>query len=80
MGDIVKECLQKPRPPSPNLTRQQEQAVSRLWKDNTVVILPADEGNATVAMDTFPYQFKIDDILSDVNYWQIRKDPMHKET
>ena len=69
---IVKDCLEKAGPPSPNLTRQQQQAVS------TVVILPADKGNATVVMDTSAYQSKIDDILSDDNYRQIRKDPTKK--
>ena len=71
---IVKDCLEKAKPPSPNLTRWQQQAVGRLQRDDTIVILQADKGNATVVLETSAYQSKIDDTLSDDNYRQISKE------
>ena len=44
----VKKCLEEAKPPKPNLTHEEREAIKELKKDNTIVILPADKGNATV--------------------------------
>ena len=47
----VSNALRTTRPPRPNLSYTQKTALKDLRKDNMIVILPADKGNATVVMD-----------------------------
>ena len=47
-----------------------------LRKDNTIVILPADKGNATVVMDSSLYEEKMKEILFDGNtYRKLKRNP-----
>ena len=41
----------------------------------TIVILPADKGNATVVMDRKNYVKKMDDMFKDEAYGKLKKDP-----
>ena len=75
---LVKGCVTDAKPTPPNLTREQFRALTTLCKDNTIVMLQADKGNATVVMDTVQYESKIDEVLSDGNYSILDKDPTGK--
>lgn len=48
--------------------RQQKTALRELQKDTSITILPADKGNATVAMDRDFYDQKICTLLEDDMY------------
>ena len=56
---ITRQCLAEANPPGPNLTKEQSRALGHLRKDKSIVILPADKGNARVILDAPDYQ-KID--------------------
>ena len=74
----VKKCLEEAKPPKPNLTHEEREAIKELKKDNTIVILPADKGNATVVMDREEYNNKMRDLLKQDDYRIIKKDPTLK--
>lgn len=74
----VQECLDGAKAPKANLTREQSCALKELEKDKTIVVLPADKGNATVIMDRTQYNDKMNEILSDVSYKPLTKDPSKK--
>ncbi len=61
--------------PKPNLTFEENKAVSILRKDDTIKILPADKGNATVVLDTVVYKEKILNTLEAGKYTELKKDP-----
>ena len=60
---LVQGCMTDAKPPKPNLTKQQSRALNSLCRDDSIVVLPADKGNASVIMETSKYQHKIDEIL-----------------
>ena len=49
--------------------------------DNSIIILPADKGNATVVMDRVEYSNKLADLIGNGGYCKVKKDPTlkHKE-
>ena len=57
--------LTSAKPPKPNLTYSQRAALRDLRNDNSIVILPADKGNATVVMDRSTYSDKMNALLKD---------------
>ena len=60
----------------PNLPIEEIKALQELKKDQTISILPADKGRATVVMDRSDYENKIKNILSDTKtYEPLKKDP-----
>ena len=71
----VRQTLVRPKRPPPNLERKQLEAIHNLRNDSSIVILPADKGNATVLMDKETYDNKIHMIISEGNYSVIRRDP-----
>ena len=72
----MSNALRTARPPRPNLSYTQKTALKDLRKDNTIVILPADKGNATVVMDRSLYEEKMKEILLDGNtYRKLKRDP-----
>ena len=46
--------------------------------DESIVILPADKGNATVVMDRTDYDEKVNSILNSVTYIHVQCDPIRK--
>ena len=52
-----------------NLTKAEREAMLKLAKDNNTVIKEADKGGATVTMDSNYYKDKIEDMLSDSEYY-----------
>lgn len=61
--------------PKPNLEKEEFKAVSILGKDDTVKVLPADKGNATVVLDAETYKEKITETLQAGKYTLLTKDP-----
>ena len=52
-------------PSTVNLTKEQENALQNLRKDETVKILPADKGRSIVVMDSDEYKEKVAVLLND---------------
>ena len=63
------------RKPTSSLTSKETKALKDLRMDNSIVILPADKGNATVILDKAAYTKKMEEILHDGSYVAIKKDP-----
>ena len=61
----VSEILKSAKLPRRNITHEEEKALKELKKDENIVILKADKGNATVVMDATEYNDKINCLLSD---------------
>ena len=60
----------------PNITKAERAALRNLQKDDTIIVLPADKGKATVFMNTDDYKIKIIALVSDNNtYSKSNKDP-----
>ncbi|XP_038052349.1 uncharacterized protein LOC119725058 [Patiria miniata] len=69
----MNEVLRKARPAKPNLTKTERFAVIDLRRDNSIHILTADKGNATVVMDREDYSNMVKDILSSGSYRPLPK-------
>ena len=60
----------------PNITVEEVRALQELRKNDSVMILPADKGRATVILDRSEYDSKITKILDDTKtYEKLSKDP-----
>lgn len=63
-------------PPKSNLSKCERKAQQELRKDDSIIILPADKGRATVVLDKAEYEPKAITMLSDDNtYVKLKKDP-----
>ena len=69
----VARSVKRKRNPTPNIPREEFQALQELKKDTSVMILPADKGRATVILDKSDYFGKVDKILNDKKTYQILK-------
>ena len=69
-----RETLTKSKMPRPNLNRNEQIALRGLSRDENIVILPADKGNATVVLDKEDYTSKMADLLSRGEYKEIKND------
>jgi len=74
----ISRALQTSKPPRCNLPGHLLQAVKHLRTNESIVILPADKGNATVGMDRAEYEGKIETMLADGTYKKLRTDPTTK--
>ena len=70
----VRQALEKPKPPKPNISKTERKAFKSLQDDNRIIILPADKGNATVVMDRVEYTNKLADLISNGGYCKVKKD------
>ena len=64
----VSIVLQQAKPPSPNLSFHQRRTIQDLRSVETIVILPADKGRATVVMNSDDYNRKTEEIWNDDKY------------
>ena len=71
----VRQALEKAKPPKPNVTKEERTAIKNLKKDDNIIILPADKGNATVIMNKEEYNHKMNNLVSDGTYTRLKKDP-----
>ncbi|XP_049276142.1 uncharacterized protein LOC125760304 [Rhipicephalus sanguineus] len=70
---ILAHGLMKKQPS--NLSPEENRALRELREDPTIVILPADKGNATVVLDRRDYDRKDQDHLVSGTYSKLKKDP-----
>ena len=59
-----------------HLTYKQRPALGDLRKDQELVILPADKGNATVILNRPEYIKKVEELLQEDNYRPLKKNPI----
>ena len=78
LREEVSNALHKARLPASNLDRGMSKALKDLRKDDSIVILPADKGNATVVLDRTKYEKKMNKLLEDETYKTLSKDPTSK--
>ena len=71
----VSIVLQQAKPPSPNLSFHQRRTIWDLRGVETIVILPADKGRATVVMNSDDYNRKTEEIRNDDKYRPLGWDP-----
>ena len=74
----VSKALCEAKSPKQNIEKQLRCAITNLRKDESIVILPVDKGNATVIMDKEDYRSKILDMLKDPTYKKLKCDPTTK--
>ena len=75
LRQAVNGVLQQAKTPRPNMSFQQRRTIQDLKRDETIVILPADKGRATVVMNSEDYTSKMEKILNDDKYRPLRRDP-----
>ncbi|CAK1594250.1 unnamed protein product [Parnassius mnemosyne] len=72
----ISSLLRRSSAPKLNLPKNEFKALYNLRNRPKLTILRADKGNATVIMDTSEYNFKIQQLLSDVStYKKVKIDP-----
>nr|XP_054753538.1 uncharacterized protein LOC129259262 [Lytechinus pictus] len=72
----VTNALSDAKPPKPNLSKEEHSAIQDLRRNQSIHILQADKGNATVVMDQDVYDDTIEDILQDKDtYSKLNRDP-----
>ena len=72
----VSEVLKGAKPPNSNLSGGMWRAVKSLKQDESIAILPADKGNATVVLDRMEYDDKLRSLLGDGDtYRKIPRNP-----
>ena len=75
----VASVLQSSVKPVNNLSKDEQLALSRLRKDDTIVITPADKGRVTVVMNKTEYREKMNNLVKDDRtYKQLKRDPSKK--
>ncbi|GJQ80564.1 hypothetical protein Trydic_g19968 [Trypoxylus dichotomus] len=67
--------LRSIRSPTKNLNTEEFKAVTELKRDENIIILLADRGNATVVLNTRDYKDKMQKLLDDPTYKPITTDP-----
>ena len=74
-GRVCSALKRARKPPRSNISRSQREALRNLKKDETIMILPADKGNATVVMKKSEYTEKMSNMLQEPVYKKLRRDP-----
>jgi hypothetical protein len=59
----IRSVLEKSKPTSPNMTKQEFKALKSLKLNKDIRILQADKGNCTVLLDEYEYRNKLN------HYW-----------
>ena len=72
----VANALKSSKPPKSNITKDERQAIKELNKNESIIILPADKGRATVVLDKYDYEKKVHSMLGDTKtYEELQSDP-----
>ena len=74
----VQSCLTNPKLPKSNMMKDEKLALKKLAEDKDIVFLPADKGNATVVLNKEDYNQKMNDLLKDASYKQMKSNPTTK--
>ena len=68
--------LKKVKPPKPNLSVPETKALRELRNNDSIMMLPTDNGRATVVMNKTDYDTKVKTMLADAStYKPLPKDP-----
>ena len=57
--------LRSAKPPKPNISKEERQALAVLAKEKDILILPADKGRCTVLLNKTEYTAQVETMLSD---------------
>ena len=83
-ADTVKRAvngiLRQAEPPEPNITKEMRDALKSLKEDESIMVLPADIGCASVVMDTDTYRAKMSTLIENGPYQLLNKDPTDRLT
>ena len=71
----VSLTLQQAKTPKDNLTINERRALKELKNDDSIMILPADKGRATVILNKEDYYKKCDEHINNGPYEKVKKDP-----
>ena len=71
----IAEVLRRARLPKSNLNKNERTALRQLRQDNSIHVLKADKGNATVIMNRTDYDKKVQEMLTTPTYKKLKKDP-----
>ena len=74
----VSLTLQQAKAPKDNLSAYERRALKELKNDDSIIILPADKGRATVILNKEDYYRKCDDHINNGPYEHVKKDPTKK--
>ena len=74
----INTILRKGQVPKSNLNKEERRALSQLRKDQDRVILTADKGVAMVVLDKEDYISKAQELLAQLAYKEIPRDPTNK--
>ncbi|CAH2109268.1 unnamed protein product [Euphydryas editha] len=69
----VAAILCKSRLPKSNVTSEERLALRKIRNNKDVIVLKADEGNATVILDVVDYDNKIRNILADTDTYKLAR-------
>ena len=72
--------LQQAEPPEPNITKEMRDTLKSLKEDESIMVLPADKGRASVVMDTDTYRAKMFTLIENGPYQLLNKDPTDRLT
>ena len=76
----VNGILQQAKPPEPKITKEMRDALKSLKEDESIMVLPADKGHASVLMDTDTYRAKMSTLIENGPYQLLNKDPTDRLT
>ena len=65
-GEVLRN-IKRAKLPKSNISKGERVALQTLKKDNSIIILPAVKGRATVIMNTAEYREKMTDMVGDTN-------------
>ena len=71
----VNGILQQAELPEPNITKEMRDALKSLKEDESIMVLPADKGRASVVMDTDTYRAKMSTLIEKGPHQLLNKDP-----
>ena len=78
LRSAVQSCLTNPKLSKSNMTKDQKLALKKLTEGKDIVIFPADKGNATVVLNKEDYNQKMNDLLKDARYKQMKSNTTTK--
>ena len=71
----VNNILQQAEPPKPSITKEMQEALKNLKQDDSIMILPADKGRASVVLNTDTYHDKMKTLIETSPCQLLNKDP-----
>ena len=74
----INALLRKAKVPKPNFTKEERRGLTQLKKEKDRVVLIVDKGVAMVVMDKQEYINKAEELLAQLAYRTIPKDPTNK--